>query len=151
MQVGSAPGTSAALSALQTSAQDQYQDGSDFSFALTQAMAGQGGATSPTLTLAGDFQSSSVYAVGTVGADGQVNLFSQEQIQQEQGALANARKLAYANALQNFLTLAQATSPTSEPLQASSLTDEQQFVGDNGLISASFTSQLSLQPGSGGD
>jgi hypothetical protein len=148
MQVGSTSGLSASLQSLEISAQNQYQANGDFSFAVDQAMAAQGtGGSSPSggaSKLSGSFQSSSVYAVGTFGADGHVNLFSQQQIQQELGELANARETSYGDTLQNFLTLAQAASPDGGPTQPASLTDTQQFTGDNGLIGGSFTTHLEL-------
>ena len=152
MQVGPTSGLSQPLQALEGAAQNKYQAEGDFSFALDAAIAGQG--VSPTAggaaagpALSGSFRSQTVYAVGTFGPDGQINMFSQQQIDQEQAALADVRKQTYGDALQNFLTLAQAASPGGGPVQGASITDQQQFVGDNGLIGANLTTHFDLQPG----
>lgn len=148
MQIGATAGLSASLQALESAAENQYQAGSDFSFALDQATAAQGAGgssdSSGASKLSGNFQSSVVYAVGTFNPDGSVNLFPPQQVQQELGDLANARQLSYGDTLQNFLTLAQAASPDGGPTQPASLTDSQQFTGDNGLVGASFTTHLDL-------
>jgi hypothetical protein len=78
-------------------------------------------------------------------SDGTLKPFSSPQIQADESALAGVRQTAYADSLQNFLLLAQASS-TNGQIGACSYSDQQQFSGDNGLISASFNTSLSLEP-----
>jgi hypothetical protein len=152
MQVGSSTSLSAQLQALESAAQTQYQDGGDFDFMVGQASgSGSVGSSSSSSSssgaagsdgqLSGSFQSSSIMAVGTVGANGVVSLFSPQQIQDEQHDLAKMRQSAFSDSLSNFMTLAQAGGQ----MGTSSYTDQQSFTGDNGAISANFSSQFSLQ------
>jgi hypothetical protein len=60
--------------------------------------------------------------------------------------VANMGQISFADSLQNFLALAQAGSPNGE-VGASSYTDQQQFVGDNGLVSTYFDTSFSLNLG----
>jgi hypothetical protein len=159
MQVGSSSSLAAQLQALESAAQAQYQAGSDFDFMVGQAGAassgpagGAAGASSGDPTagattgaagagqLSGSFQSTSLIAVGTVGANGAVQMFSPQQIQGEEDDVAKMRQSAFTDSLQNFMTLAQ----EGGQMGASSYTDQSSFTGDNGLISASFNSQFSL-------
>lgn len=165
MQVGSSSSSLAAqLQALESAAQGQYQSGGDFDFMVNQATAGQatagqasggqgGDASSSSANgtataagsgqqLSGAFQATSLIAVGTVGPNGTMQTFSPQQIQSEQADVAKMSQTAYSNSLQNFMALAQA----SGQMGGASYTDQQSFMSGDGDISASFTSQFSLQP-----
>jgi hypothetical protein len=80
-----------------------------------------------------------------VSEDGQVTLFPQAQIQSEESDLAQMRQTSYSDSLQNFMMLAQA-GETNGQVGAATYADQQQFTGDNGLISASFDTSLTLTP-----
>ncbi len=163
MQVGSSSSSlSAQLQALQSAALGQYQAGSDFDFMVGQAGDASSGDDSSSATgsatgaaagstpgatpgagqLSGSFQSSSLYAVGTMGSNGVMQMFSPQQIQSEQDDLSKMRQSAYSDSLSNFMTLAQ----EGGQMGGSSYTDQQSFTGDNGMISASFSSQFALGP-----
>jgi hypothetical protein len=153
MQVNSSTGLSAQLQALETAALKQQQAASSGFAVPTPQTAGSSAttinATSGGQQLNSSFQMSSLVAVGTVGANGQVQLFSQDQIDGEYAAVAKMGQTAYANALQNFMTLSQQADTTGQPA-TSSYTDQASFVGDNGLISANFDSSFTLGPAGGG-
>lgn len=145
------------LQALQSAALNQYQGG-DFSFTVGGDSGSGGGSASSASSsagstgsggpqLSGSFQTSSLIAVGTM-QNGKLDPFSAAQIQSEESMEANAGQLSYEDSLQNFLTLAQAGSPNGQ-IAASSYTDQQSFVGDNGLISASYNTSFSLSPSGG--
>jgi hypothetical protein len=142
------------LQALQSAALNQYQSGGNFSFTVgggsgsSANSSSSAGSTGAGPQLSGSFKSGSLIAVGTM-SNGQLDPFSSQQVQSEETMLANARQLSYEDSLQNFMTLAQAGSPNGQ-IAASSYTDQQQFVGDNGMISASFDTSFSLSPASGG-
>ena len=78
---------------------------------------------------------------------GQIQLFPQQQIEQEYAAVDQMDQTAYSNALQNFLTLSQqadSASPGGQTAGSSTYTDQARFVGDNGLISTGFNANFTL-------
>ncbi len=101
--------------------------------------------SSGSYLMSGSFQQSSLIAVGTMTQDGQGSKlvpFSQQQVQSEEAAVNNAGQTAYTDALQNFMTLSQA----SGQMETTSLSDHMQFTADNGLISGGFNTSFSLKP-----
>ncbi|THD64341.1 hypothetical protein [Phenylobacterium sp.] len=141
MQVGSSAGMSPQLQALGSAALNKYQSGGDFSFTVDDGGGDQ---------LSGNTQSGSLIAVGTISPNGQMDPFSPAQVQSEENMVANMGQASFADSLQNFLTLAQAGSPNGQ-VAASSYSDQQQFTGDNGLVSAYFNTSFSLDPAGGGE
>jgi hypothetical protein len=138
------------LQALGSAALKKYQSGSNFSFTVNDSGTGtcsSGAAASDQLS--GSVTTSSLIAVGTMTPGGQLDPFSSAQIQSEETMVANMGQISFADSLQNFLALAQAGSPNGE-VTASSYTDQQQFVGDNGLVSMSYNTSFSLKPASDG-
>jgi hypothetical protein len=77
--------------------------------------------------------------------DGTMTPFSQAQVQSEEDLASNARQSAYGNALQNFLALNQASGG-----QIDSVSDQESFTADNGLVSGSYDTSLTLKPVGGG-
>jgi hypothetical protein len=156
VQVGSSSPLSGQFQELESAAVGKYQDGQDFNFILNEVAGNGGGASSSSgaataaggYSLSGGFQSGSLIAVGTM-SNGRLQPFSSQQIQSEESALTSMGQTAYADSLQNFLSLAQASSLNGQ-IGACSYNDQQQFCGDNGLISASFDTNLSLNPASAG-
>ena len=169
MKVGSTNDLSSQLQALENAALGQYQSSQNFNFLLQQAgqtdQAGGGSASSSSSStssgsstssqsssssggyeLSGSFTGSSLYAVGTFGADGQLNYFSPQQIQSEQNAIATVRQSSYADALQNFMTLSQAGGQ----IGGGSYNDQVSFTADNGLVGGNFDTSLTLKPVGGG-
>ncbi|MEJ0066222.1 MAG: hypothetical protein WDM85_13070 [Caulobacteraceae bacterium] len=152
MQVGSSTTLSQELQALGSAALDQYQGGGDFSFTVGDtgdSSAGAGAAGAANL-LSGTFKPESLVAVGTMTPDGQLVPFSAAQVQSEENMVANMSHISYADSLQNFLALAQAGSANGQA-GASSYSDQQQFVGDNGLVSANFDTSFSLNLADGAE
>lgn len=167
MQIGSSNSLSAQLKALENAALGQYQSNQDFSLLVQQAGGGtsadqssstdssadsssstdssSSSSSSGGYQLSGTFSGSSVIAVGTM-SNGQLVPFSQAQIQSEEAAVATARQNAYANALQNFMTLSEAGGQ----LGTTTFTDKEQFTADNGLVGGNFDTSLSLKPVGGG-
>jgi len=162
------------LASLQSAALGQYQQSSQvssFAQAMQQAIAGGGSnssvssspvtGTSTTTNsqsdsfdtdvvaggeeLTGSFQSSSLIAVGTFGPDGKMIPFSQQQIASEYQSVADASKSAYADALQNFLTLSKGADSDGGS-SGTTYTDKSSFTSDNGLVSANFDATFSLKP-----
>lgn len=154
MQVASSSALSSQLQALGIAALNQYQANGDFSFTVGGASAnGDGGgasagssATGPAMT--GSFSGASLIAVGTM-SNGQLDPFSPQQIQSEEDMVANMRQQSFADSLQNFLNLSQASSPDGQ-IAASSYSDQQSFTGDNGLVSVAFNASYSLDPSGAG-
>lgn len=169
MKVGSTNDLSSQLQALETAALGQYQSNQGFNFLLQQANQtdGSGGSSSSSgksgsssssssstsqtsgssgYQLSGSFTGDALIAVGTMSANGQMTPFSQQQVQSEESAVASARKSAYANALQNFMTLSQASGQMS----GGTFTDQQSYVSANGMVSANFDTSLTLKPVGGG-
>jgi hypothetical protein len=149
MQVGS----SSLLPQLQTlgsAALKKYESGGDFSFTVDDSDSADGsadaGASGGGDKLSGTFQTASLVAVGTMTADGKLQPYSAAQVQGEEDMVANMGQIAFADSLQNFLTLAQAGSSSGQ-LAASSYSDQQSFIGDNGLVSATYSTSFSLSPG----
>ncbi len=159
MQVGSSTTLATQLQALGNAAAGKFQAGQDFSFLLemengTVSDARGSSPGAPTdidsasvgasqgygLSMSGSFKSESLVAVGTMGTGGHMTPFSSQQVQGEEAALGLAGKSAYANALQNFLALSQAGGQ----IGGTTLNDKEQFVADNGLISGTFNTSLSL-------
>lgn len=156
MQVNSSAGLSAQLQALENAALSQYGNGPSFAQAAQQAAGGSttpaGGSSTTTVnatsggqTLTGSFRATSLVAVGTLGPDGQMQLFPQSQIDSEYASVAQMAKSAYANSLQNFLSLSQQADPTGQGA-ASSYSDQAHFIGDNGLISTGYDANYALNP-----
>ena len=168
MQVGSSNSSAASqLQVLEQAALGQYQANQDFNLLLQSAGSGSGTASSSTSSgsdssssssstsspsnsngdwqLSGSFTGGGVYAVGT-GFGSSFVPFSQQQIQSEQDAIQTQRKASYSDALQNFMTLSQA----SGQLANSTMSDQVKFTGDNGLIGGSFETDLSLKMVGGG-
>ncbi len=164
MQVGSSSTLTSQMQTLENAALGKYQDSQDFSFLLQTDQSGNldsssgssdsgssgssssgstdtGTDTSTGYQMSGSFTGGSIYAVGTMNANGQMTPFSQQQIQSEQDAIQTQRKAAYSDALQNFMTLSQA----SGQLANTTMNDQVQFTGDNGLIGGSFDTSLSLK------
>lgn len=158
MQIGSSSDLAKQLQALQNAANGEPQDGSAFSLLMQTG----GSGTSPAISsgsdsgsssssssgwqLSGSSTTDSLIAVGTMGSDGKMTPFSQQQIQSEEQAVAKAGKNAYSDALQNFMTLSQA----SGQLSGGTYTDQQSYVASNGLVSANFDTSLTLKPVGGG-
>jgi hypothetical protein len=94
--------------------------------------------------LSGSFTSDSLIAVGTMGPNGLIP-FSQQQVQSEENSVASAGQSAYADALQNFMTLSQASGQ-----QGGTYTDQQSYTSANGMVSANFDTSLTLKPVGGG-
>ncbi len=155
MQVGSARSLQAQLQSLENAALGQYQGGQPFSFALDQATQAAGGSTGASDStgstgtspagLSGRFSGGYLYAVGTMGPDGQMVPYSAQQVQSEIAAAQNVQKTAYGDSLQNFLALAQAADPAGQ-IGAASYSDQQNFVGDNGNISVQTDTSFALKP-----
>jgi hypothetical protein len=134
------------LQSLQTAAANQYDPAQNFDVLVDQpGDAPQTAGSAPGYQLSGSFQSGALVAVGSVSEDGQVTLFPQAQIQSEESDLAQMRQTSYSDSLQNFMMLAQA-GETNGQVGAATYADQQQFTGDNGLISASFDTSLTLTP-----
>jgi hypothetical protein len=93
--------------------------------------------------VSGSSQSSMLYAVGTMNPDGSLNMFSPQQIADEKATASKMNQQAFADSLQNFLTLAQAGDSNGQIANAS-FTDQQSFVGDNGLISGGSQTSFSV-------
>jgi len=139
------------IQALGSAALNKYQSGGNFSFNVNDSGSGSScaGSTAAGDQLSGSFKTESLIAVGTMTPSGQLDPFSSAQIQSEQAMVANMGQISFADSLQNFLALAQAGSPNGE-VGTSSFTDQQQFVGDNGLVSVSFNTSFSLNSANGG-
>jgi hypothetical protein len=176
MQVGSSTDLSAQLQALENAALGKYQSNQNFSFLLQQSdptnqggdasssgAASDGGsdtgdtpASSASSTntagaangyqLSGSFQAGEVYEVGTFGSNGQVIPLPQQEVQNELNALATARQAAYSDALQNFMTLSQA----SGQIGGGTFSDDMKFTADNGMVGGNFDTSFSLKPVGGG-
>jgi hypothetical protein len=150
MQVGP---LSPQMQALGSAALSKYQSDDDFDFTVDDSGDASGasatGSTGAGAQLSGSLKSGSLIAVGTMSADGQMVPFSAAQVQGEEAMAANMRQISFADSLQNFLTLAQAGSPDGQ-VGASSYSDQQQFTGDNGLVSTFSDTSFSLNPGSRG-
>jgi hypothetical protein len=159
MQIGSPSALSPQLQALGSAALGAYQGADDFDFSIGDPEDGASGASGAPgaaggaasgATLSGSMKSSSLIAVGTIDANGQMVPFSAAQVQGEEAMVSNMRQVSFADSLQNFLTLAQAGSPDGQ-VATSTYSDQQQFTGDNGLVSASFDTSFSLTSPGGGD
>jgi hypothetical protein len=154
MQVGSSA-MLPQLQALGSAALNKYQSGGNFSFTVDDNAgsnvnsSSSTGSTSAGNQLSGSSKFGSLIAVGTLTPGGQLTPFSSAQIQSEETMVANMGQISYADSLQNFLTLAQAGSSNGQ-VGASSYTDQQQFVGDNGLVSTYFDTSFSLNPAGSG-
>ncbi|HMA50588.1 MAG TPA: hypothetical protein VKP60_12595 [Magnetospirillaceae bacterium] len=163
MKIGSTNDLSSQLQALENAALGQYQSSQNFNFLLQQTgQTGQADSSSASSSsssstssqsssasgyqLAGSFTGGSIYAVGTFGANGQLNYFSPQQIQSEQNAIATVRQSSYADALQNFMTLSQAGGQ----IGGGSYNDQVSFTADNGLVGGNFDTSLTLKPVGGG-
>lgn len=169
MQVGSSGDLASQLQTLENAALGKYQDSQGFNFLLQQAdqtdQAGGSSSSSGTSSgstnqassgsssgspggyaFSGSFTGTSLIAVGTFGADGHMIPFSQQQIQSEYAAVANAGKSAYANALQNFMTLSEAGGQ----LSTGTLTDHESYSSGDGMVSANFDTSLTLKTVGGG-
>jgi hypothetical protein len=171
MQVGSSTGPSAQLQALENAAAGKYQTGQDFSFLLQLAngtvsdastapvsaasssgsssgdttdtgSSNAGSSSSGSYLMSGSVQQGSLIAVGTMTSSGQMVPFSQQQVQSEEAAANNASQTAYSDSLQNFMTLSQA----SGQMEATTLSDKEQFTADNGLVSGFIDTNFSLKP-----
>ncbi|GEM_PF-5703373 len=168
MQVGSSTSLAQQLQALENAAQGQYQSSSNFSFLLqATGQSGQSsdsGSSTPSssssssssssttssssggdLQLTGSFTGGALYAVGT-GFGSNFVPFSQQQIQGELNTINTARQNAYSSALQNFMTLSQASGQITD----TTMTDQVSFTGDNGLVGGNFDTSLSLKRVGGG-
>ncbi len=154
MQISSTAALSPQLQALGSAALSKYQSGDNFTFTVDDNGGGNAnnssdaGSTGVGDQLSGSSKSGSLIAVGAMTPGGQLDPFSLTQIQSEEAMVANMGQISFADSLQNFLALAQAESPNGE-VGASSYTDQQQFVGDNGLVSTYFDTSFSLNPGDG--
>jgi len=95
--------------------------------------------------LTGSFTGGSLIAVGTMNPDGTMTPFSRAQVQSEEDLASNARQSAYGNALQNFMALNQASGG-----QIDSVSDQESFTADNGLVSGNYDASLTLKPVGGG-
>lgn len=166
-QVASQSGTSSSeasgttlsqqLQALESATLSKYQNGNNFKFDVSDG-AGDAGASSTDASttkstatgdqLSGSFTSDALIAVGTITPDGKLDPFSSAQVQSEMAMVANMGQISFADSLQNYLALAQAGSPTGE-ISASSYSDQQRFVGDNGLVSVAYNTSFALQPAGG--
>lgn len=153
MQVNSSTSLSSQLQALENAALGQYQGGPSFADALQQTAPSSSSTTtnidvkSDGDQLTGTFQTGALIAVGTMGANGQIQLFSQQQIEQEYATADQMEKTSYSNAMQNFLTLSQeadSASPSGQAAGTSTYTDQARFVGDNGLISTGYNANFTL-------
>jgi hypothetical protein len=155
MQIGSPSALSPQLQALGSAALGAYQGADDFDFSIgdpedgASGAPGAAGGAASGATLSGSMKSSSLIAVGTIDANGQMVPFSAAQVQSEEAMASNMRQVSFADSLQNFLTLAQASSPDGQ-VATSTYSDQQQFTGDNGLVSASFDTSFSLTSPGGG-
>jgi hypothetical protein len=160
MRVNSSAGLSAQLQALENAALSQYANGPSFAQAAGQVAGASAtqqaegasnttvNATSGGQTLTGSFRAFSLVAVGTLGPDGQMQLFPQSQIDSEYASVNQMAQTAYANSLQNFLSLSQQADPTGQ-VAASSYSDQAHFIGDNGLISTGYDANYALNPSAG--
>ncbi|HTH96023.1 MAG TPA: hypothetical protein VL574_01330 [Stellaceae bacterium] len=138
------------MQALENAALGQYRSGPSFDVALNAAMGADGSTVAGSgaagdMQLSGTFKGESLIAVGRMDADGQMIPFSAEQVQKEETAAASMQQTSYADSLHNFLLLAQESS-TNGQIGPASYTDHQSFVGDDGLISTSYDTSLSLNP-----
>jgi hypothetical protein len=129
MQVNSSTSLSAQLQALENQALSQYANGPSFAQAAQQAGGGAttpaGGSSNTTInatsggqTLTGNFRAFSLVAVGALGPDGQMQLFPQSQIDSEYASVNQMAQTAYANSLQNFMTLSQQATRISSATTA---------------------------------
>src|ERR1700761_8958209 len=135
MQVGSSAGLWPQLQALGGAALNQFQGGA-FSFNVDDSDddgASGAGSTGAGDQLSGSSKSGSLIAVGTMSASGKLTPFSAAQVQSEETMAAKMSQISFADSLQNFLTLAQAGSPSGQ-LAGASMTDQQSYTADNGLI-----------------
>jgi hypothetical protein len=149
MQIGSSSPLPTQLQTLENAALGKYQNGQDFNFVLnglTGETSGASGSSGSGYDLSGAFQAGSLIAVGTM-SNGVLQPFSSQQIQDEESSLAEMRQTAFTDSLQNFLSMAQESSVNGQ-IGSCSYSDQQEFTGDNGLISASFDTSLSLNPAS---
>jgi hypothetical protein len=152
VQINSSTNLSSQLQVLENSALGQYQGGPSFADMLQQTSGSSSSTTNVNIKSGGDqltgtFQTGALIAVGTVGANGQTQLYPQQQIDQEYAAVDRMGQTTYSNALQNFLTLSQqadAASPSGHAAGTSTYTDRASFVGDNGMISTVFNTNLTL-------
>jgi hypothetical protein len=148
MQVAPPNNLSPQLQSLGSAALGKYQSGQDFNFLLDAASTSAGGngqsstAAGNSFVMSGSFRPTSLVAVGTIGPGGTLKPFSPEQVQNEEAAVNQESASAYADALQNFLTLSQA----SGQMGTTTLSDHQEFTADDGLISGSFDTSFSLKP-----
>ena len=133
------------LQALGSAVLNTYQSGGNFSFNANYSGTSSSSAesTSASDQLSGNVKTESLIAVGTMTPNGQLDPFSPAQIQSEDAIVANMGQISFADSLQNFLALSQAGSQNGE-VGVSSYTDQQQFVGDNGLVSMSINTRFSL-------
>jgi hypothetical protein len=74
-----------------------------------------------------------------------MQLFPQSQIDSEYASVNQMAQTAYANSLQNFMTLSQQADPTGQG-GPSSYTDKASFIGDNGMISVGYDANYALNP-----
>lgn len=152
MQVNPSTSLSSQLQVLENAALGQYQGGSSFANMLQQITDSSSSTTNVNVKSGGDqltgtFQTGALIAVGTVGANGQTQLYPEQQIEQEYAAVDQMGQTTYSNALQNFLTLSQqanSASPSGQAAGTSTYTDQASFVGDNGMISTVFDTNLTL-------
>ncbi len=153
MQVGSTGSSlQSQLRALENAALGQYQAGQNFSLLLqtggnsstSSSSSSSSSSSGSGFQMSGSFTGGSLIAVGTMGANGQMTPFSQQQVQSEEDVANNARQSAYGSALQNFMTLSQAGG------QIDSFNDQESFTADNGLVSGNYDTSLTLKPVGGG-
>jgi hypothetical protein len=144
VQIDATSSIASQLQALQTAASNQYDANQNFQFLVDQSGDAQTtAAASSGPQLSGSFQAGSLVAVGSVSAGGAVTLFPQAQIQAEETEAAQMRQTAFGDSLQNFMLLAQAGAANGQ-IGAATYSDQQQFTADNGLISMSADTNLSL-------
>jgi hypothetical protein len=156
MQVGSSTSPSAQLQILENAAQGKYQDNQDFN-ALLQMMSGNASAAPNTPSggmpagantsgaksetsggqTTGELQIRGLVAVGTRSPDGQVTPYSTQKLQSEKAQLTEEGATAYADALQNFMTLSQANGQVAT---VASMNDRSQFTTSlgSGVVYDSF-------------
>ena len=154
MQVTSSSISADLLQSLIAAARKKYQAGQNFDFDVSGQDANSASSASSASSsanssaqgspaISGSFQSASLVAVGTFSPDGTYNPFPKAQVDQEEAQVADYRQSTYADALQNFMTLAQIGS-TGGSVGSASYSDTQSFTSSNGLVSGSFKSNFDL-------
>lgn len=126
-------------------------DGSSGSSGSTSSFSSSGSSTSGSSSassssdggwqLSGSITGGEVYAVGTM-TGGVLQPFSQQQIQGELNAIDKVRQTAYADSLQNFMTLSEAGGQ----MGGGTYSDHVEFTADNGLVGGNFDTSFSLKP-----